>query len=154
MNGNFFANYSSYIVIPEEQHESCKKEYDPAEYATYYILTLSLYDSLLLNWSEANKYEIEVERCIENVLEEFNTVQNDHYHLQLLELNKDKTYFVLALSCKNKIDSSDAQERIAYIIEKMLTNPFYIGQSWYKFTGDRGRIERKLFCFSFKEYTS
>ncbi|MBM7694512.1 hypothetical protein JOC77_003975 [Peribacillus deserti] len=154
MNGNFFANYSNFIVIPTEQQESGKKEYDPNDYATYYILTLALYDSLLLNWSEAHKYDVEVERCIESVLEDFNSSQIDHYHLQLLELDKQKTYFVLALSCKNKIESKDANERIAYIIEKMLTNPFYIGQSWYKFTGDRGRIERKLFCFSFKEYTS
>lgn len=151
MNGNFFADYKSYIVVPKDQEVS-KEEFDPEDYATYYILTLSLYDSLISSWSEAEKHEIEVEKSIETVLEEFNRKQKGCYHLQKLELESDKPYFVLALSCKTKIENEEATEYISYIVEKMISNPFYIGQSWYKLIGEKGRIERKLFSFSFKEY--
>mgnify|MGYP005642905791 CR=1 FL=1 len=114
---------------------------------------MSLYDSLLLNWGEANKYEIEVEKSIEKVLEEFNNTQKGIYHLQVLELESDKSYFVLSLSCKTKIENQEANDRISYIIDKIISNPFYVGQSWFRLIGDKGRIIRKLFCFSFSEYT-
>ncbi|PLR91106.1 hypothetical protein [Bacillus sp. T33-2] len=153
MSENFFADYKNYIVIPLEEKKTGKKAFDPADYATFYILTLSLYDSLLTNWKDASKYEIEVEKSIKKVLEDFNRSQNGIYHLQLLELDDTQSYFVLALSCKDKIEKDEANDYIAYIIEKLLSNRFYIGQHWYRVTGERGRIERKLFCFSFKEYT-
>ncbi|MDQ0219586.1 hypothetical protein ELQ35_18820 [Peribacillus cavernae] len=150
MSGSFFADYKKFIVLPEE--EVSKEEFDPQNYATFYIVTLSLYDSLLTNWREANKYEIEVEKSIETVLEEFNRKQRGIYNLQILELESDNSYFVLALSCKSKIENEEANDRISHILEKILSNPFYIGQGWYKLIGEKGRIERKLFCFSFKEY--
>jgi hypothetical protein len=153
MNGNFFANYSKFIVVPSVAPKVGKKDYDPQDYATYYILTLSLYDPLLLKWSEAYKYEIDVDKSIVTVLEEFNKKREGEFHLQLLELDQEKSYFVLALSCKDKIENEKANERITYLIEKVLTNPFYVGQGWYKITGEKGRIDRSLFCCSFKEYT-
>jgi hypothetical protein len=150
MNGNFFADYKDFIIYPlEEQKE---KKFNPQDYATHYILTLSLYDSRISNWEEAIKYEIEIEKSIEKVLEEFNHTQKGVYHLQLLELEEDKTYFVLSLSCKTKIESQKANDSISYIINNIITNPFYVGESWFLLIGDKGRIIRKLFCFSFKEY--
>ncbi|MBA9024724.1 hypothetical protein [Peribacillus huizhouensis] len=151
MNGNFFANYKDFIIYPLE--EDNPKEFDPQDYATHYILTLSLYDSLVSNWGEANKFEVDVKKSIGKVLNEFNNTQKESYHLQLLELESDKSYFVLSLSCKTKIENSEANDRISYIIDKIISNPFYVGQSWYQLIGDKGRITRKLFCFSFKEYT-
>lgn len=150
MDGNFFANYKEFIIYPLE--EQTEKEFDPQEYATHYIITLSLFDSFLSNWEEANKYEIEVEKSIEKVLGEFNNSHKGVYHLQLLELEEDKKYFVLSLSCKDKMEQ-EANDRISYIIDKYISNPFYVGQSWFRLVGDKGRNARKLFCSSFREYT-
>lgn len=152
MSGEFFANYKEFIRIPIDKQKHKDKEFDPRDYASHYILTLSLNDSLLSNWREAHKYEIEVGKSIKKVLEEFNKVQEGIYHLQLLELEDDKSYFVLSLSCKTKVEKQAAEEQIVHIIEKVISNPFYVGQSWFRLIGDRGRINRKLFCFSFIEY--
>jgi hypothetical protein len=62
----------------EEQKE---KEFNPQDYATHYILTLSLYNSRISNWEEAIKYEVDIEKSIEKVLEEFNHTQKGVYHL-------------------------------------------------------------------------
>lgn len=153
MNEGFFANYKEFIISPLEEQKVNQIEFDPQDYHTHYILTLSLYDFLLSSWREANKYEIEVEKSIEKVLEEFNTTQKGIYHLQVLELEGDKSYFVLSLSCKTKMENKEANDRISYIIEKIISNPFYIGQSWFRLIGEKGRVKRKLFCFSFREYT-
>lgn len=152
MSGNFFANYKEFIIIPLEEQKANQKAFDPQDYATHYILTLSLYDSLLSNWRDAIKYEIEVENSIKKVIEEFNKTQKGIYHLQLLELENDESYFVLSLSCKTKIENKDASDRITYIIENIISNPFYVAQSWFRLIGDKGRLKRKLFSFSFKEY--
>jgi hypothetical protein len=114
---------------------------------------LSLYDSLLSKWSEASKFEIEVEKSIEKVLKDFNKTQNGVYYLQLLEINSEKTYFVLSLSCKSTIKKEEEEDRISHIIENILSNPFYVGQSWFRIIGNKGRIKRKLFSFSYKQYT-
>ncbi|MCM2533366.1 hypothetical protein NDK43_14355 [Neobacillus pocheonensis] len=152
MNENFFGNYKNFIVIPLEQHKVGKKSFDPNDYSSYYILTLSLYDSLILNWIDAKKYEIDVKKSIEKVVDEFNQKQKGNNHLQLLEFEDDKSYFVLALSNKTKIDNQEENGQLSNFIERMISNSFYIGQSWYKLIGHRGRIERKLFNFSIKEY--
>jgi hypothetical protein len=153
MNANFFANYKEFIVIPLVEQKFGEEEFNPQKYKTNYIITLSLYDSLLSNWNEANKHEVDVARSIEKVLEDFNRNQKGIYHLQLLEFENDKSYFVLALSCKSKIENQESNDLISNIFEKMISNPFYVGQSWYKLTGQKGRRERKLFCYSFREYT-
>ncbi|PLT33424.1 hypothetical protein [Bacillus sp. V5-8f] len=150
MDGNFFADYKKFIVLPEE--EVSKEEYNPKDYASYYILTISLYDSLISSWREATKHEIDIEKSIETVLEEFNQRQKKAYHLQLLELGDTKPYFILALSCKSKFEDGETDARIFYFIDKMISNSFYVGQSWYKLIGEKGRVERKLFCYSFREY--
>ncbi|WP_409298603.1 hypothetical protein V1498_09735 [Peribacillus sp. SCS-26] len=154
MTGKFFADYSQFIVIPEEEKKTSTKEFNPADFASHFILTLSLYDALVTKWSDAGKYEVVPEKGIETVLEDFNLRQRDAVYLQLLELDKEKSYFVMALSIKEELSREESALKISQIVEKMLTNPFYIGQSWYKLIGDKGRIQRKLFCFSFKEYTA
>ncbi|WP_409300883.1 hypothetical protein [Peribacillus sp. SCS-155] len=152
MSENFFADYNKFVVLPDEQLKSLNKEYDPLDFVSHHIITMTLYDALLQQWSEAAKFEVDVEKSISAVLKEFNFRHKHTYHLKLLELDLSKSYFVLALSSKEKLENKEADSKIKYIIEKLLTNPFYIGQSWYKFIGERGRIERKLFCFSSKEY--
>ncbi|KKI90260.1 hypothetical protein WQ54_19975 [Bacillus sp. SA1-12] len=152
MSKDFFANYKEYILIPMQEEKIKQKKFDPDDYASHYILTLSLYDSLLSSWNEAEKYEIDVKKSIEKVLKEINQSHEGVYHFQLLELEVDKSYFVLSLSCKAKIEEKKAEDSITYIIDKMISNPFYVRQSWFRLIGNKGRIKRKLFCFSFKEY--
>lgn len=149
---NFFADYKNYIVVQEDEKQDGNKVFDPKNFAAYYILTLSIFDSRLSTWKDACKFEIDVEKSIKTVLSDFNQMQRETYHLQLLELDKFKNYFILALSSKIKFNPGEEKNRIDYIIDKILTNPFYIGQSWYNLIGDKGRVARKLFCCSFKEY--
>ena len=153
MSEKFFANYKDFILIPIEEQTVLQKEFEPQNFGMHYILTLSLYDSLLSKWSEASKFEIEVEKSIEKVLKDFNKTQNGVYYLQLLEINSEKTYFVLSLSCKSTIKKEEEEDRISHIIENILSNPFYVGQSWFRIIGNKGRIKRKLFSFSYKQYT-
>lgn len=152
MNENFFADYKKFIVVPEDETKVGKEEYDPKKYAAHYILTLSIFNSRIANWWEANKYEIDIEKSIKTVLKEFNEKQQGKYYLQLLELDKFTNYFILALSSKTKFEPGKESDCISAIIDKMLMNPFYIGQNWFNLIGERGRVERKLFRCSFKEY--
>jgi hypothetical protein len=152
MSNRFFADYKKFIVIPKQDEKFSEKGFDPHEFASHFILTLSIFDPVISSWAEASKHDIDVEKSIEHVLDVFNQRNHGVYHLKLLELEMDHTYFVLALSVKDKIDPGQAEFEISNIIEKMISNPFYIGQSWYKFTSEKGRVERKIFCFSFKEY--
>lgn len=151
MKGDFFSNYEKYIIVPLEA-QNANKEFNPGEYQSHFILTLSLYDSLISNWSEACKFEIEIGMGLEKVLEDFNRKHGDSYHLQVLELDHEKPYFVLAFSSKAKIASEEAEDRISYVLEILLSNHFYVGQSWYRLIGDKGRIKRQLFSYSIKEY--
>lgn len=154
MSNHFFADYKKYIIVPKVEQRFSEKGFDPHEFASHFILTLSIFDPVISDWGQASKHDIEVNKSIEHVLEVFNHRNHGLFHLKLLELEVDKTYFVLALSVKEKIESEQAEFEIGNIIEKMITNPFYIGESWYKFTSEKGRVERKLFCFSYKEYVS
>lgn len=149
---NFFADYKNYIVVPEDEKHDVNKVFDPKNYAAYYILTLSIFDSRFTTWKDASKFEIDIENSIKTVLRDFNQMQREQYHLQLLELDRYKNYFILALSAKTKFNPGEENDRIAYVIDRILTNPFYVGQSWFNLIGDKGRVARKLFCYSFKEY--
>jgi hypothetical protein len=151
MKGDFFSNYEEFIILPADEQKA-NQEFNAGEYASHFILTLSLYDSLIVSWSEAGKFEIEIEMSLQKVLEDFNRKQGDCYHVQLLELDREKSYFVMALSCKNKVENEEAEDRISYVLEILLSNHFYVGQSWYRLIGDKGRIKRKLFTYSYKEY--
>ncbi|WP_299088481.1 hypothetical protein [uncultured Metabacillus sp.] len=152
MSKDFFANYKEYIMIPKQEETVKQKKFDPEDYASHFILTLSLYDSLLSSWNEAEKYEVDVNKSIEKVLKQMNQSHEGVYHFQLLEFETDKSYFVLSLSCKEKIEEKEAEACISYIIEKIISNPFYVRHSWFRLIGNKGRVKRKLFCFSFKEY--
>ncbi|MBI0579127.1 hypothetical protein IEC97_17290 [Neobacillus cucumis] len=152
MNDNFFADYKNFIVVPEEVKQAGKEGFEPKSYAAHYIVTLSIYDSRLSALRDASKYEIDVEKSIKAVLKDFNQMQSKRYHLQLLELDKFKNYFILALSTKTKFEPEEENEQVSFIIDKMLMNSFYVGQSWFTLIGEKGRVERKLFCWSFAEY--
>jgi len=149
---NFFADYKNYIVVPEDEKQEVNEVIDPKNYEAYYILTLSIFDSRIATWKDASKFEIDIETSIKMVLWDFNQKHREKYHLQLLELDNSKNYFILALSSKTKFDAGEDKECIDNIIDKKLTNPFYVGQNWFNLIGDKGRVSRKLFCCSFKEY--
>lgn len=152
MINNFFADYQKFIVEPENENRVGNEAFDPNNYASFYILTLSIFDSRLSSWKDASKFEIDVDNSIKTVLKDFNQKQREKYHLQLLELDKYKNYFILALSSKSKFNPEEENDRISYIIDNLLTNPLYVGQNWFNFIGEKGRVARKLFCCSFKEY--
>jgi hypothetical protein len=149
---NFFDDYKNYIVVPEDEKRVVNETYDPKNFAAFYILTLSIFDSRLATWKDASKFEIDVEKSIKTVLKDFNQKQKKRYHLQLLELDRFKNYFILALSSNTKFNPGEEKDRIAYIIDNILTNPFYVGQGWFNLIGEKGKVARKLFCCSFKEY--
>jgi hypothetical protein len=153
MSENFFANYKKFVVLPSKQQLVGNEEFDPTDYAAYYILTVSLYDSLISNWKDAHAYEIDSKKSIDIVINEFNEKQNGIHHLQLLEFENDKPYFVIALSCKNKIENAEENGIFSNYIQKSISNLFYIGQKWYRLIGEKGRVERKLFNISMKEFT-
>jgi hypothetical protein len=149
---NFFADYKKFIVEPEDEKRILNEVFDPKNYAAYYILTLSIFDSRISTWKDASKFEIDIEKSIKTVLRDFNQKQRESYHLQLLELDRFKNYFIVALSSKTKFNPGEEKNRITHIIDKILTNPFYVGQSWFNLIGEKGKVARKLFCCSFKEY--
>ncbi|MBM4762756.1 hypothetical protein [Bacillus sp. B15-48] len=153
MSIRFFADYKKYIVPPLNEQKVSEKVFEPHDFSSHYILTLSIFEPVISNWAEASRHDIDVYESIKQVLTDFNEKYFQRYHLQLLELEDDKAYFVLALSIRDNIEREVAEKEIEKIIDKKISNPFYIGQSWYKFTSEKGRVERKLFCFSFKEYT-
>ncbi|MBV7504434.1 hypothetical protein KW850_04035 [Bacillus sp. sid0103] len=149
---NFFADYKKFIVVPEDKNGVENEVFDPKNYAANYILTLSIFDSRLSSWRDASKFEIDVEKSIKTVLRDFNQKQRGKYYLQLLELDRYKNYFIVALSSKTKFNPGEENKRIAYIIDNLLSNPFYVGEGWFNLIGEKGRVARKLFCCSFKEY--
>lgn len=149
---NFFADYKKFIVEPEDEKTVVNEAYDPNKYAAYYILTLSLFDSRLTTWKDAYKFEIDVKESIGTVLMDINQKQREKYHLQLLELDQSKNYFILALSSKTKFDQAEEKDSISFIVDYILTNPFYIGQNWFNLIGHKGKVARKLFNCSYKEY--
>ncbi|MFC4769635.1 hypothetical protein [Effusibacillus consociatus] len=154
MSGNFFDTYKEFIVIPADDQKQYEEEFAPEHYAQHFIITLSLYDSHILCWREASKYEIEIEKSIQKVVEEFNQEEKGSYHLQILELDEDKPYFVLALSCKTKTQNEEeVKNTISYLLEWKLANALYVGEYWFRLIGEKGRIKRKLFSFACKEYT-
>ncbi|WP_026565357.1 hypothetical protein [Bacillus sp. UNC41MFS5] len=148
---NFFADYKNYIVVPEDE-KAGNEVFNPNNFEAYYILTLSIFDSRLTTWKDASKFEIDVEKSIKIVLSDFNQKQRKTYHLQLLEFDRYKNYFILALSSKTKFNPEEENDRITYVIDNILTNPFYVGQGWFNFIGEKGKVARKLFCCSFKKY--
>ncbi|SMQ77574.1 hypothetical protein SAMN05444673_2909 [Bacillus sp. OV166] len=152
MNENFFADYKNYIVVPEDEKQVGNEVFDPKNFEAFYILTLSIFDSRLSTWKDASKFEIDVEKSIKIVLRDFNQMERKKYHLQLLEFDKYKNYFILALSSKTKFNPVEEKDRINDLIDKKVTNSFYVGQNWFNLIGDKGRVARKLFCYSFKEY--
>jgi hypothetical protein len=154
MMDKFFADYKKFIVEPVDEKTVGNEAFDPNKYAAYYILTLSLFDSRLTTWRDASKYEIDVEKSIDIVLKDFNQNQRENYYLQLLEVDQTKNYFIVALSSKTKFDRDEENEQISFIVDKILTNPFYIGQSWYNLIGHKGKVARKLFNCSYKEYVA
>ncbi|MED4203622.1 hypothetical protein [Neobacillus mesonae] len=152
MNENFFADYKKFIVVPEDEKRVGKEVFAPEHYSAHYILTMSIFDARLSTWRDAGKFEIDIEKSIKAVLEDFNQKQHKNYHLELLELDKFTNYFILALSCKTKFEQGKENDSIGHIIDHMLMNPFYVGQKWFTLIGEKGRVERKLFCYSYMEY--
>jgi hypothetical protein len=153
MSINFFDNYKEFVVIPLEDKNDHGEEFHPHDYAKHFIITLSLNDSRITCWKEAENYQIEIDKSLEKVVREFNKKAKGSYYLQILELEEDKLYFVLALSCKAKHDNEkECAENISYLLEKMIANPLYVGECWYQLIGEKGRVERKLFTYAYKEY--
>jgi hypothetical protein len=153
MSETFFTNYREFVIQPPQEQKNGEEKFNPHDYDKHFIVTFSLYDSLLSCWGEANKYEIDVEKSLENVVKECNKKEKGRYYLQVLELEEDKSYFVLALSCKTKEESTEElHETIRFLLEKRISNPLYSEEYWYRLIGEKGRIKRQPFYVSYKEY--
>ncbi|ELK42729.1 hypothetical protein D478_06954 [Brevibacillus agri BAB-2500] len=74
-------------------------------------------------------------------------------YLQILEMEEDQSYFVLALSCKTASDQEQAvMNRITHLLEKDFATDLLIGETWYQLIGTKGKFERKLFSYSIQPY--
>ena len=152
MNHHFFADYKKYVVFPDEENKGRNKAFDPHDFASHFIVTLTIYQPVIECWQQAEKFSIDIKSSLEAVLAAFNGKHRGIWHLELLELDEQSLYIVLALSSKEEVPEGEAENLIFQVIERQLSNPLYIGQSWYQLTNERGRVERKLFCSSFRKY--
>ncbi len=148
MTDNFFENYQAFVVVPTEETDVTKEPFNPANYSKHFILTLSLYDPLISCWREARDLNIDIEKSLDRVVEEFNSKKKGSYRLHVLELEENKPYFVMALSCKTNIE----QEAIPSLLERDFFISLFVAESWYQLIGYRGKFERRLFTFTSKEY--
>jgi len=153
MSGNFFDNYKDFIVVPVEDKKDYEEVFNPQDYAHHFIITFSLYYPLISCWKDAKKYDIDIEKSLQKVIRECNKKQKGSYYLQVLELEDDTSYFVLALSCNSRIENEEEfHKQISSLFERMLSNPLYVGESWYRLIDYTGRVERTLFTFTYKKY--
>ncbi len=152
MNHQFFADYKKYIVFPDEEKNGRNKAFDPHDFASHFIVTLTVYQPVIDCWQQAGKFGIDIKAGLEAVIAAFNGKHRGSWHIELLELDEQSPYIVLALSSKQEVADAAADNFIHQIVERQLTNPLYIGQLWYQLTNERGRIERKLFSSSFRKY--
>lgn len=154
MSADFFANYKDFMVFPDDDEYSLKKEFIPQVYQAHYIITLLLMDSLLSSWMEAAKLDIDIKKSLQKVIDEWNRREKGAHNMQLLELKEDTTYLVLALSFKTRIDNDEeVSKEIETMIQKEFTNSLFIGERWYTLVGEQGKMNRRLFKLMFKEYT-
>jgi hypothetical protein len=75
------------LLLNRKMKSEWVNEFDPKNYAAYYILTLSIFDSRLSIWKDASKFDIDVKKSIKTVMRNINQMQREKYHLQLLELD-------------------------------------------------------------------
>lgn len=153
MSDRFFGNYKAFVVIPEKEQKGVPKAFDPSNYTRHFVLTFSLYDSLIANWKEASKFQVQPKQSLARVVNAFNLKHGDAVYLQVLEMEEDQSYFVLALSCKTAGDQEQADmNRINHLLEKDFATDLLIAETWYQLIGAKGKFERKLFSYSILPY--
>ncbi|MGN7470115.1 hypothetical protein [Brevibacillus sp. SAFN-007a] len=153
MSDRFFENYKAFVVLPEKERKAGPKAFDPSDYTRHFVLTCSLYDSLIANWKEAAKFKVEPRQGLARVIEAFNRKHGDDVYLQILEMEEDQSYFVLALSSATADDQEQEDtNRIVQLLEKDFACDLLIGETWYQLIGDKGKFERKLFSYSILPY--
>lgn len=154
MSDNFFGHYKEFVVVPKEENEEGWEEaFVPEDYAMHFILTFSLYDSCISSWSEADKYHVNAENSLKKVVAELNAKRKNLLRLELLELADGKTYFVLALSWKDrKHDEQAVRDKIRTFLEKDFSTDLLIGEMWYQLIGAKGKFERRLFTYTMEKY--
>ncbi|MED3499722.1 hypothetical protein [Brevibacillus agri] len=153
MSDRFFGNYKAFVVIPEKKQKAEPKAFDPSDYTRHFVLTFSLYDSLIANWKEAAKFKVQPRQGLARVVDDFNLKHGGDAYLQILEMEEDQSYFVLALSCKTASDQEQAvMNRITHLLEKDFATDLLIGETWYQLIGTKGKFERKLFSYSIQPY--
>lgn len=153
MSENFFDKYQEFVVAPPDEKADRTEPFNPQGYTKHYILTFSLFDSLISCWREAKKYHIDVRKSLEKAVGHFNK-KNGSVHLQILELEEEKAYFVLALSCATTEENEEeVPPAITSLLEKDFANDLLIGETWYQLIGFKGKFERRLFSYTSKAYT-
>ncbi|GEB34679.1 MULTISPECIES: hypothetical protein [Brevibacillus] len=153
MSDRFFGNYKAFVVIPAKEKGAGPKAFDPSDYSRHFILTFSLYDSLITCWKEAGKFKVQPRQGLARVIDAFNLKHDGTAYLQMLEMEDDQPYFVLALSCKSAADHEQAAiNRITQLLEKDFATDLLIGETWYQLIGAKGKFERKLFSYNIQPY--
>ncbi|MFD2370985.1 hypothetical protein ACFSO0_13740 [Brevibacillus sp. GCM10020057] len=154
MSENFFGQYKEFVVVPKEsKDEGGEGAFTPQDYAAHYILTFSLYDSGIACWREAAKFHVDVEKSLHKVVADLNTKKRAVLRLELLEIDPEKTYFVLALSWRGGEEEEPAVlARIHSFLEKDFSTDLLIGERWYQLIGDKGKFERRLFVYTLEKY--
>ncbi|MDF2684509.1 MAG: hypothetical protein K0R47_5699 [Brevibacillus sp.] len=154
MSENFFGHYKEFVVVPKgEKEEGIEEEFVPEDYASHYILTFSLYDSCISSWKEADKFHVDAEHSLKKVVAELNAKKKSLVRLELLEIDDEKMYFVLALSWKERKNSEQTvRDRVQSFLEKDFSTDLLIGETWYQLIGAKGKFERRLFTYTMEKY--
>ncbi|MED4784634.1 hypothetical protein [Brevibacillus choshinensis] len=154
MSENFFGHYKEFVVVPkEEKEEGMEEVFVPEDYASHYILTFSLYDSCISSWKEADKFHVNAENSLKKVVAQLNAKKKSLVRLELLEIDDEITYFVLALSWKEgNNNEQNMRGRIQVFLEKDFSTDLLIGETWYQLIGAKGKFERRLFTYTMEKY--
>lgn len=154
MSENFFGQYKEFVVVPkEEKEEGMEEVFVPEDYACHYILTFSLYDSCISSWKDADKFHVDAINSLKKVVAELNAKKKNVVRLELLEIDDEKTYFVLALSWKEmRNNEQNVRDRIHTFLEKDFSTDLLIRETWYQLIGAKGKFERRLFTYTMEKY--
>ncbi|WCK56380.1 hypothetical protein PP175_10940 [Aneurinibacillus sp. Ricciae_BoGa-3] len=158
---DFFDNFRHFVVLPQTEEGSEAINFDPEQYEKHYIITLLLNQPVISSWREAPHDELNVSENLRMAISNFNKREAACSFLQLLEMEMDKNYLVMALSYNPPAmpnspigaEINDAGEPdISQYLESTIGCWLYNRDRWYQLVSREARFKRKLFVIHAKEY--
>jgi hypothetical protein len=158
---NFFDNFKNFVVLPQTEEGSDATDFVPEQYEKHYIVTVLLNQPVISCWNEAPRHEVEVSKSLHMAVSKFNKREAACSFLQLLEMEMDKNYLVLALSYNPPgrlnspigADINDAGDPdISRYLESTIGCWLYNRERWYQLISVGARFKRKLFVIHAREY--